>query len=77
MNLDKQTVKLMVRKIVKQQSMGPLLYQLYFSVPTIQSKLGRVKPSNILGSLACVTSRHSLPMTNGWKFAEKDRKSVV
>jgi hypothetical protein len=73
MNLDKQTIKMTVRKIVKQQSCGLLLYQLYFSVPSIRSKTAEVKPANIIGPMACVTSKHSLPTTEGWKSAEDIR----
>ena len=69
MNLDKQTILMKVRKIVKQQSMGPLLYHFWFSVAC--SRSGKVAQANLVGPSVCVTSKHSLPTTNGWKPAEE------
>lgn len=60
-----------VRKIVKrQQSLGPLLYNLYFTVPTIHPKDMKHKESIITGPTVCVTAKHYIPTTDGYKIIE-------
>ena len=69
MNLEKQTVKLTVSKIVKrQQGCGPDLFYVYVSVPTI-SKDMKVKGSSLTRPIVC-TAKHFLPIKDGYKQIE-------
>jgi hypothetical protein len=71
MNLEKQTIKLTVRKIVKrQQGCGSLLYDLYMTVPTINPKSMKVKSSFLKNLMVCVTAKHLLPTTDGYTLVE-------
>jgi len=71
MNMEKQTIRMTVRKIVKRQpSLGPTLYDLYFTVPSIHPKNMKIKESIITGPAVCVTEKHYIPTTDGYKIME-------
>lgn len=58
MKLEKQTIELTVRQIVRKNTMGTVLYDLYVSVPCIHPKNMKIKQSNIKTPLVCVTKNH-------------------
>jgi hypothetical protein len=71
MNLEKQTLKLKVKKVVKRvQGLGPELYVVYLTVATIHPKDKDVKQSAIYP--ACIfTSKHKIPTHKGYVPADK------
>lgn len=71
MQLEKTTIKMTVRKIVrKNQISGGILYDLYFTVPSIHPRYNKVKEASIVGPIVCVTEKHYLPTVDGYKIIE-------
>ena len=70
MNLEKSIIKMTIRKIVKSQMTSPILYELYFSVQSYHPKNNKVKQSNIIEPLICVTEYHFIPTDEGYKPIE-------
>lgn len=67
MNLEKQTIRFKVRKIiVRNQMVGPVLYDFYLSVLT--HKPGRKsKETAVLSPTVCFTKGHLVPTEDGFK----------
>lgn len=71
MQLEKTTIKMTVRKIVKKKPIsGGFLYDLYFTVPSIHPRYNKIKEASIVGPIVCVTEKHYLPTVDGYKLIE-------
>jgi hypothetical protein len=71
MQIEKTTIRMTVRKIVKRKPIyGGLQYDLYFTVPSIHPRVNKVKEASIVGPIVCVTEKHHLPTIDGYKVIE-------
>lgn len=74
MNLEKETIRFKVRKIVvRQQLYGPALHDLYLAVLSYHPNKRKVKEAAVLSPTICCTTKHMLPTSDGLKPVEDIR----